>query len=156
MTKPEWLTSIDPARMIQWLEKQGFLDPLWDFALACCHRVWDKLPGEAFRGVVKHAEQIGSRDIDDALSEARREISRLQRRLLRASNPEEESRLNRKLGFGKVVMAFEQQDCASVARTISEDLIAWSKEAEQERSLQAELLRKLVPDPSLPMSRDED
>ena len=60
MTKAEWNIATDPAGMIDWLEEQGYGEPLWDFAIACCHRIWDELPGDAFRGVIEHVEQVGT------------------------------------------------------------------------------------------------
>jgi len=53
MTNDEWLASADPGRMVDWLEAQGYGAVLWDFAIACCRRIWDQLPGDAFRYLVE-------------------------------------------------------------------------------------------------------
>jgi hypothetical protein len=151
MTKAEWDTASDPATMIHWLERQGYGEALWDFTIRCCRRIWDKLPGEAFRGLVRHAERMGTRDLDNALAVAHRSIKKLEGRLQRLADSEEESRLNREVGFGQMVLAFEQQDGASAARSISNDMLAWSHDADKERQLQADLLRQLVLDPSQPV-----
>src|SRR2546423_1301550 len=55
MTTAEWQASADAPAMIDWLEKQGYAAPLWEFATACCRRVWDELPGDAFRRRVWHS-----------------------------------------------------------------------------------------------------
>jgi hypothetical protein len=155
MTAAEWQASADPAAMIRRLEEQGYTGPLWAFTLACCRRVWDELPGDVFRRVVRHFEQIGVHDIDDALSEAHQALEKLERRLRKADDAEQQ-RLSRRIGFGRMVLAFEHQDAAGAARSISNDLAEWADNAEAEWQAQADLLRQLVPDPSEPVAEDED
>jgi hypothetical protein len=148
MTIEEWKVSADPLAMIHWLEEQGYSEALWDFTIACCRRIWNDLPGEAFRQVVEHAEQIGTRDIDDKLAEASRSLKRLERRFQRASDDAEQARLSRQIGFGRTVLAFEHQDAAGSARSICRDLLDWAGDPDAEAAVQAEDLRRLVPDPS--------
>ena len=147
MTAAEWQASADPPAMIDWLNKQGYVGPLWEFAIACCRRVWDELPGDPFRRVVEHAERIGSHDIDEALAGAYQALERLERRFHKADDAEQ-ARLSRRIGFGRMVFAFDHQDGEGAAASISGDLVAWADDADAERRAQADLLRQLVPDPS--------
>lgn len=152
MTNAEWLASADPRRMIDWLEDQGYGPVLWDFAIACCRRYWDDLPGEPFRRVVKHVEQVGIRDIEDPLHEAYQALDKLKRRVRKATSATssgKESKVNRQIEYGNMVLAaFEQQDGASAAKSISGDLLQWAEDANREARLQTDVLRQLVPDPS--------
>jgi hypothetical protein len=154
MTAAEWQASDDPPAMIRWLAEQGYFGPLWQFTIASCRRVWDDLPGNAFRGVVEHFEQIGVHDIDDALSEAYRALDNLKCWFRKAEDAEQD-RLSRRIGFGRMVFAFEHQDAAGAARSISSDLVEWADDAASERRVQAELLRQLVPDPSQRVAEDD-
>ncbi len=140
MTAAEWQASIDPPAMIDWLEEQGYVNPLWEFTVACCRRVWDKLPGDNFRRVVEHFERIGMHDIDDALAGALQALDKLERRFSRADDAEQ-VRLSRRIGFGRMVFAFEHQDAAGAAGSISRDLVEWADDADAERQTQAALLR---------------
>jgi hypothetical protein len=135
--------------MIDWLEEQGYGPLLWDFVIACCRREWDELPGEPFRRLVDHVEQVGIRDLEDALHEASRALKKLERRLRRSTNCGTESKLNRQFGHGNMILAaFDQQDGASAARSMSADLFAWAEDSTAEARSQADSLRQLVPDPS--------
>jgi hypothetical protein len=149
MSNDEWFASHDPGRMIDWLEAQGYGPLLWDFAIACCRRNWNELPGDAFRRVVEHVERVGIRDIEDPLHEASQSLQKLERRLRKATDASQESKLNRQLGYANMVLAaFDQQDGASAARSISSDLLQWAQDETSEGQLQAASLRDLVPDPS--------
>jgi hypothetical protein len=147
MTAAEWQASTDLRAMIRWLEKQGYEAKLWEFTIACCRRVEDDLPGDAFRRVLAHSEQIGAHGIDDVLAEAHQALERLERRLRKADSAAQDE-LNRQIGLGRMLLAFESQDGASAARDISGDMLEWADDADAERWTQADLLRQLVPDPS--------
>src|SRR5262245_61189733 len=101
MSKEDWLASTDPWRMIDWAEIQGYGPLLWDFAISCARRIWNELPGNC-RRVVEHFEQLGLRGIEDPLHEACKTLDKLTRRLQNAESSEE-SRLNRKIGYGKII-----------------------------------------------------
>jgi hypothetical protein len=149
MSLEDWLTSADPKRMIDWLEAQGYGPRLWDFAIACCRRMWSELPGESFRRVVEHVEEVGIRDAEDPLHEASQALEKLERRLRIATCSSDQSKLNRQIGLANMVLAaFDQQDGASAAGSISGDLLAWAEDGTAEVRLQAASLRDLVPDPS--------
>jgi hypothetical protein len=150
MTEAKWHASTDPVAMIRWLEKQGYHSALWEFTIACCRRIWGELPGDAFRRVVEHVEQMGIRDVDDRLAEATQVLDKLERRFRKAIDTAEQAQLNRQLGFGRMVFAFDHQDGAGAARSISSDLVDWADDPEAERRVQSDLLRQLVPDPSQP------
>lgn len=154
MTAGEWQQSCDPPAMIAWLSKQGYVDSLWEFTIECFRRVRDELPGDAFRRVVDHAEQIGLLDIDDRLAEANRALAKLERRFSNADDAEQ-PRLSRQIGFGRMVFAFDQQDGAGAAEVVSHDLVDWANDATVEQQAQADLLRQLVADPSQPIADDE-
>ncbi len=156
MNESEWDESCDPRAMIRWLETQGYSDALWDFTIACCRRLWDDLPGESFRRVVEHFEQLGIRDIEGPLSEASQSLDKLERRLRESTSAGEQTRLNREVGLGRMVFAFEYQDAVEAARSISDDQFAWADDPMEERQFQAALLRRLVPDPTKPIDLDED
>lgn len=156
MTPAEWQTAQDPSAMIQWLAEQGYHNELWDFTVACCRRVWDQLPGEAFRGVVEHFERVGVHDIDDAIADAMLALEKLERRYEKASDDTERARLNRKIGFGRMVTSFDYQDGAAAADAVSEDIVDWSNDAETERREQSSQLRALVPDPSQPADEEDE
>ena len=148
MTAAEWQTSGDPRAMIGWLAAQGDTEPLWQFAIRCCRRIWGDLPGDAFRQVVAHAERVGTRDIDNELAAVSRSLERLERQFRSATDDDEQTRLSRQIAFGRMVLAFEHQDGAGAAESISRDLLAWAEDPDAERRTQADLLRQLVPDPS--------
>jgi hypothetical protein len=149
MTKDEWFTSRDPGGMIDWLKAQGYGPLLWNFAIACCRRTWNEIPGEAIRRVVEHVERIGIRDVEDPLHEAYQSLQKLERRLRKITDGNQEAKLSRQLGYANMVLAtFDQQDGASAARSISSNLLLWADDATDESQLQASSLRELVPDPS--------
>jgi hypothetical protein len=147
MTAAEWQASAEPLAMIGWLAAQGHGEPLWQFTVRCCRRIWDDLPGDVFRRVVEHAERVGTRYIDDELAEVTRSLERLERQSRRATDDDEQMRLNRQIGFGRMVLACEHQDGAETAESIRRDLLEWAEDPEAERRTQADLLRQLVPDP---------
>ena len=90
MANDEWSASLDPGRMIDWLEAQGYGPLLLDFAIACSRRIWNELPGDAFRSVVEHAEQVGIRDTGDPLYEASQSLEELERRLCKITDSGQE------------------------------------------------------------------
>lgn len=150
MRMKEWQSSADPLAMIRWLERQGYGDALWDFTIGCCRRIWDELPGDSFRRVVTHFEQIGSHDIDEVLHEASRSLERLERRFSKSDDEHEQTQLSRGIGLGRMVFAFEAQHGAAAARSISSDMVDWADDAGLEFERQANLLREIVSDPSQP------
>jgi hypothetical protein len=154
MTPADWQASVEPAAMIHWLEEQGYRGPLWEFTITCCRRVWEELPGNAFRRVVEHFEQVGVHDIDSVLSEAHHALDKLERRFHKADDVGQ-SQLSRRIGFGRMVFAFEDQDAASAARSISHDLAEWANDQVVEHQAQAHVLRQLVPDPSQRIAEDD-
>lgn len=156
MTEAEWRTSVEPRVMIRWLDQQGYTDALWDFALACCRRVWHELPGESFRRVVEHFEQLGVTDIEEPLAEASQSLDRLERRLRGTDSDAEQTRLNRKIAFGRMVLAFDYQVAAEAAVSISDDQLAWADDPDEERRQQADLLRQLAPNPSRRNNPEDD
>jgi hypothetical protein len=102
VTTLDWRQSSAPQPMLDWLAKQGRDGELFDFTLACFHRIWDELPGEVFRRVVKHAERVGMRDIDDVLDDARRALDKLNR-VFHEAGDLDQTRLSRQIGFGQMV-----------------------------------------------------
>jgi hypothetical protein len=156
MSREEWQASIDPNRMIDWLSARGYGPLLWDFATDCCRRNWAELPDEALRHVVEHFERVGMRGLDDPLHDADQALGELERRLRKAMTAGEGAAPNRRLGFGSIVVnAFACQDGASAAHIISRGLLEWMSDPEAEARLQAEWLRRLVPDPSQRAAEDE-
>lgn len=155
MTTWQWRESSDPVAMIRWLGSRGRADALWEFTIACCRRVWDQLPGDAFRRVVEHAERIGVHDIDESLAGASQALHKLERQFRKAGDADEQRRLNRRIGLGRMVFAFDYQDAKEAAESISGDLVEWSNGPDEERRVQADLLRQLVPDPTVRASEDE-
>jgi hypothetical protein len=60
MTPEQWRLCDDPRAMIRWLAGRGGAgDVLWGFTIACLLRVYDELPGEMFRRVVRHFQEVG-------------------------------------------------------------------------------------------------
>jgi hypothetical protein len=156
MSSEEWQATTEPMRMINWLSAQGYGPLLWDFATDCCRRNWAELPDDSLRLVVEHFEQVGVRGIDDRLHDADCALAKLARRLGKAKTPGEEAILNRRIGYGGVVLTgFGAHDGASAARVISRGFLEWAAEPEAEARLQAESLRRLVPDPTQPAASDE-
>ena len=152
MTAAEWRASADPATMIRWLSRQGGFESLWDFVIGCSVRIRDRLPGPAFRRVLDLGAQVGRgvtwSAVDDALAEASDALDQLERKLRGPEQPAERQRLNREIGYGRAVFAFEFQDSEEAAAYISNHLLEWSPDPAAERREQADLLRRLVPDPS--------
>jgi hypothetical protein len=155
MSSEDWHASIDPKRMIDWLSAQGYGPLLWEFATECCRRNWAELP-EALQRVVEHFERVGMRGIDDPLHEADETLGRLARRLRSGTASEKAAALNRRIGYGGIVVnAFGCQDGASGARVISLGFLEWAPDSEVEARLQAEALRRLVPDPTQRAASEE-
>jgi hypothetical protein len=149
MSGDEWQASPDPKRMIDWLSAQGYGPLLWDFVTHCCRRNWAELPDDALQHVVEHFDQVGIRGIDDPLHDAERALAKLERQLRGATTSADQAVLNRRIGYGGIVVsAFGCQDGASAARVMSRGLLEWAPDQEAEARVQAESLRRLVPDPS--------
>lgn len=155
MTESEWQASLEPRAMLLWLEDQGYHSALWLFAVACAERIREELPGPEVDQVVEVAEQIAqgmasSNMMDEALAEAGDFLAQLEEELQATEDADELDRLNRSLGMGRIVLAFEQQDVGSVARSISQDLLDWAMDPMAEEQWQCNQLRDLVSDPSEP------
>ena len=156
MTQADWQTATDPARMISWLNEQGYREQLWDFTVTCCRRVLPELPVDVFRRVIDHVENIGTRDVEDVLHEVWKALDKMERRRRRARDSGEEDKLNRQIGFGNMLLAFDFQGVDELADSISSDLIEWATDQGEERRLQSDLLRQLVPNPSQAVDQDEE
>ncbi len=157
MSSEDWHASLDPKRMIDWLSAKGYGPLLWDFATDCCRRNWAELPDEALQRVVEHFERVGMRGIDDPLQEADQTLGKLAQRLRSTTASDKGAALNRRIGYGGIVeTAFGCQDGASAARVISRGLLEWAPDADVEARLQADSLRRLVPDPSQHASEEGD
>jgi hypothetical protein len=156
MTHADWQTAADPARMISWLDKQGYRDQLWDFTVSCCRRALPELPGDVFRRVIDHVENIGTRDVEDILHEVWKALDKMERRLRKAGESSEEDKINRQIGFGRMLLAFDYQCVDDMANSISGDLIEWATDPAEERQRQSDLLRQLAPDPTQAVDQEED
>jgi len=106
--------------------------------------------------VVEHFERIRVHDIEEILDAASRSLDGLARRVRGAADAAEQARLNREIGLGRMVFAFDHQDAAEAAESISDDQIAWADDPDEERRLQAELLRQLAPGPFQRNAPEED
>ena len=145
MTSAQWQTSDDPQAMIRWIASRGGSgDGLWEFTVACLLRVYDDLPGDEFRRVVRHFEQVGASDVDDLLAEAGHALRKLERRARRCDDDSELLRLNRQIGLGTMVFALDFQAPEEAAADISKQLLDWASRPEAERRLQTDALRRLV------------
>ena len=156
MSHADWQAATDPARMISWLDEQGYRDQLWDFTVSCCRRALPELPGDVFRRVIDHMENIGTRDVEDVLHEVWKALDKMERRLRKACDSSEEDKINRQIGFGRMLLAFDYQSVDEMADSISGDLIEWATDQAEERRRQSDLLRQLVPDPSQAVDQEED
>lgn len=58
MTETEWRTCDDPDRMLAFLQDRASDRKLRLFAVACCRRVWDRLPALCCRDAVVAAERF--------------------------------------------------------------------------------------------------
>ena len=66
MKEAEWLTCGDPERMLYHLPaRQGYYRKLLLFGCACCRLVWDQMPDERCREVVRTAERFADHDADE-------------------------------------------------------------------------------------------
>lgn len=82
MTESEWMTSGDPARMLDFLVHRSHLDMPWFvtpsdrrlrlFACACCRQVWHLLADERSRRAVEVAERFADDEATD-LAEGQRQ-----------------------------------------------------------------------------------
>lgn len=156
MSNVEWETATDPAPMISWLEEQGYRDQLWDFTVTCCRRTFPELPRDVFGQIIDHVENIGARNTQDILDEVWKALDKLARRLRKARDASQEDKLNRQIGFGNMLLAFDYQSVDEMAESISHDLIEWAADQVEERRLQSDLLRQLVPNPSQAVDQEED
>jgi hypothetical protein len=57
MTEAEWLACGDPSEMIRFLGERISRRKLRWFAIACCRRLWEHLPGEEVRQALERAER---------------------------------------------------------------------------------------------------
>ena len=145
MSPEAWQTSTDPLAMIRWLaDRDGFADVLWDFTAECLNGVYDELPGESFRRVVRHFREVGVADLDDLLHDADAALRKLRRRAARCDDDAELARLNVAIGRGEMVFALERRAPEEVAADISRRLIEWASDPSAERVRQAGVLRRLV------------
>ncbi len=78
MTEKEWLACRDPGEMIDFLGKDINDRKLRLFQIACCRRIWEQLPGVAYREAVVVAEQYADgQTTDKKRVAARKRISTL-------------------------------------------------------------------------------
>jgi hypothetical protein len=144
MTPVQWQSSEDPQAMIRWLaDREGSAERLWDFTTECLLRVYDDLPGDDFRRVVRHFQEVGVSGIDDLLVEARRATHQLERRARRCDDDAALALLNAQIGLGSMVFALEFHAPEEAAADVSRRLLEWAPQPEAERRLQAETLRTL-------------
>src|ERR1700733_11338823 len=75
MNGEEWLTSIEPRPMLDYLRGKKVSDrKLRLYAVACCRRIWDLLIDERSRTAVEVAEEYADGSVDrDRLVAARDE-----------------------------------------------------------------------------------
>lgn len=124
MTSAQWQTSDDPQAMIRCVATRGGSgERLWEFTIACLLRVYDDLPGDEFRRVVRHFRQVGASGVDDLLGDARRGLSKLERRARRCDDDTELMRLNTQIGLGTMVFALDFQAPEEAATDISKQLL---------------------------------
>jgi hypothetical protein len=58
MTEAEWLACANPTPMLHFVRGRASDRKLRLFAVACCRRIWDKLPGETCHRAVELAERF--------------------------------------------------------------------------------------------------
>jgi hypothetical protein len=144
VTAAEWKPSDDPQAMIRWLtQRGGAFEGLWDFTETCLLRVYDDLPGDEFRRVVRYFQEVGVTGIDDHLDDAGRTLDKLKRRAKRCDDDAELARLNAMIGYGSMVFALEFQAPEEAAADISRHLMDWATDPAAERRVQADTLRTL-------------
>ena len=125
-------------------QRDGFSDVLWDFTADCLDRVYDELPGEPFRRVVRHFRKVGVSDLDDLLGGAGQALDKLRRRAARCEDDGELARLNFQIGRGEMVFVLERRAPEEAAADISRRLIEWAADEAAERARQADVLRRLA------------
>lgn len=70
--------------------------------------------------------------------------------MAKCGDPERFEELNSAIGFGRMVLAFDCQAASEAADSITEDLLDWSEDIGVAKEMLADILRLLVPDPTLP------
>ena len=156
MTQDEWESSRDPKTMIWWLKELSYVDELWDFTIECCRSIEPELRSGPFRRIAEHILCIGKQGVDYWLGEVTADIERLERRFHKSNDPVEQERLNRQLGFARMLFVFQHQDAPSAAVEISDDLLNWAEDIDVERQQQADLLREFVPFPVSQIADEEE
>lgn len=87
MNEEEWLTSIEPQPMLDFLRSRGASDrKLRLFAAACCRRIWGLLTDERSRKAVELAEEFADGSIDRGRLVSARDDAREVRRILKGSS----------------------------------------------------------------------
>ena len=67
MKEADWLTCGDPQKMINHLPgRRGYIRRLLLLGCACCRLVWERMPDERSREVVRTAERFADGEADEA------------------------------------------------------------------------------------------
>jgi hypothetical protein len=99
MTEAEWVTSTDPAPMLQFLRGRASDRKLRLFAVACCRRVWHLIIDERSRRAIEAAEDGVDEDArlvrtTGAREEASMAVGEIARRVAGARTPAERVRVH--------------------------------------------------------------
>lgn len=65
MTEQQWLKSVEPSEMLDFLDGQATDRKLRLFQVACCRRIWDLLPKKIFRDAVLIAEKYADGEVSN-------------------------------------------------------------------------------------------